>query len=81
MKKTVRVGLLVGVLASMPMAQAGLLCDLAPWLPICKAGGGTKPPVGAPEIDMSLAGGALMLLAGGILVIRGRRKKVTGAIV
>jgi hypothetical protein len=75
MKKTVRIGFLLGVLSSMPMAHAGLLCDYFPWLPICDTKGGNKPPVGAPEIDLGLAGGALTLLVGGLVVIRGRLKK------
>ncbi len=75
MRKIIRIGLLLGVFTYTPMAQAGWLCDYFPWLPICNTRGGSNAPVGAPEIDLGLAGGALMLLAGGIVVIRGRRKK------
>ena len=32
-------------------------------------------PVSAPEIDPAAGGAALALLAGGLLIIRGRRKK------
>jgi hypothetical protein len=32
-------------------------------------------PVAAPEIDPAAAGSALTLLAGGLAVVRGRRKK------
>jgi hypothetical protein len=32
-------------------------------------------PAAAPEIDPAMAGGALTLLAGGLAVLRGRRRK------
>ncbi len=32
-------------------------------------------PTAAPEIDPGMAGGALTLLAGGLAVVRGRRRK------
>lgn len=32
-------------------------------------------PAAAPEIDPAMAGGALTLLAGGLAILRGRRRK------
>jgi hypothetical protein len=36
---------------------------------------GPPPPTAAPEIDPASAGAALTLLAGGLLVLRGRKRE------
>jgi len=57
----------------------GVLCQLELWLGIvssCPGGGGSghHGPVPAPEIDPASAVSALTLLAGGLAVLRGRRR-------
>ena len=56
------------------MAAASDLCRYFPELPACKSGTGTKNET--PEISADQIGGALALVSGSLLVLRGRRKKV-----
>ncbi len=56
------------------------ICSWIPWFPGCSAPVSPSPkPLVAPEIDPSSALAGLSLLAGGLLVLRGRRIKATDA--
>jgi hypothetical protein len=60
------IGILISLLAVAGVARAGDNGD---------RDGKRHHPVAAPEIDPAAAGSALTLLAGGLAVVRGRRKK------
>jgi hypothetical protein len=62
---------LVGRVLRPALLGCGLLLVLTAVAGTAQAAG--PPPVGVPEIDLNSAAGAVALLAGGILVLRGRR--------
>jgi hypothetical protein len=46
---------------------------------VCTTTTPTRNPVAAPEIDASSAAAGLTLMIGGLIVVRGRRSKITKA--
>jgi LPXTG-motif cell wall-anchored protein len=75
-----KIGLVVALLAiaGVASADAGSSdCLHIAFLELfCKAGPG-HGPVSAPEIDPASAMAGLTMLAGGLAVLRGRRKKIS----
>jgi hypothetical protein len=60
------------------VASAGQSCKTEDFLfwtkQICSSGSGGNQPMAAPEIDPSSAMAGLALVAGGLAVVRGRRR-------
>jgi hypothetical protein len=67
---------LLGRVLRPALLGCGLLLVFTAVAGTAQAGGG-PPPLGVPEIDLNSAAAAVALLAGGVLVLQGRRKSAS----
>ena len=76
-----KIGLAVMLVAMAGIASAGgsspSNCTNIEWLQFLCQAGPNRGTVKAPEIDPASAMAGLTMLAGGLAVLRGRRKKIT----
>jgi LPXTG-motif cell wall-anchored protein len=82
MIRKIGLGILLAAIATTASASTPQSCKIE-WfwgfipIEVCTPNGGIhKTPVAAPEIDPASAMAGLTLMAGGLAVLRGRRKKI-----
>jgi LPXTG-motif cell wall-anchored protein len=84
MVRKIGLGILLAAIATSASASPNQSCKIE-WffgfipIRVCTPNGGGPTPVAAPEIDPASAVAGLTLMAGGLAVLVGRRKKITAA--